>query len=501
MSALPVSSIMGVVGAGTMGGGIAQVAARAGHPVLVVDAIAGAANAAVAGARERLMRSAAKGWLPEDAAEAAASRLAAVKSVADLSQCSLVIEAVVEDLAVKRELFAELETICDRAAILATNTSSLDVTAIAAGTTKPERVAGMHFFNPAPMLPLVEIVAAAQSDPAVLDTLAETARAWGKTPVRCASTPGFIVNRVARPFYGEAFRLLEAGVADPATIDALLKEAGGFRMGPFELTDLIGQDVNAAVSQSLWEAFDRDPRFAPSSLQASLVAEGRLGRKVGRGIYDGGELPEPSTAAPAPRPGRVVVNGAGDPLDPLVERLAKVGVLGLRTMDYGPIRLRPAPGVVIRLTDGRKAADISAESRETVVLVDLAHDYATATRLAVAASADAPTDAVHTAVGCLQAAGLSVTVLPDVPALVVARTVAMLAAFGADAVDAGVADVADVDTAMRQGVSYPRGPIEWGDAVDWRWVERVLTSLAAAEDPRRYRVPEGVRERVVHASG
>jgi 3-hydroxybutyryl-CoA dehydrogenase len=195
------------------------------------------------------------------------------------------------------------------------------------------------------------------------------------------------------------------------------------------------------------------------------------------------------------------VNGAGDPLEPLVERLATAGVLGLRTMDFGPVRLRPAPGVVIRLTDGRTAADISTESRETVVLVDLAHDYATATRLAVAAPADAQPDAVHAAVGCLQAAGLSVTVLPDVPALVVARTVAMLAAFGADAVDAGIADVADVDTAMRLGVSYPRGPIEWGDVVGWSWVERVLTSLAAAEDAQRYRVPDGVRERVVHARG
>jgi len=359
----------------------------------------------------------------------------------------------------------------------------------------------MHFFNPAPVLPLVEVVAGAHSDNTVLETLADTAQAWGKTPVRCADTPGFIVNRVARPFYGEAFRLLEAGVAEPATIDALFRQSGGFPMGPFELTDLIGQDVNAAVSRSVWEAFDRDRRFEPSSLQLSLVAEGRLGRKSGRGIYQDDQQPEPSTAPPAPPPDRLVVNGAGDPLDALVTRLAQAGVPAVRTMDFGPVRLRPAPGVVIRLTDGRTATQLSAAAGETVALVDLAHDYATAARVGLAPPNGAPADAVNTAVGCLQAAGLSVTVLPDVPALVVARTVAMLAAFGADAVDTGVASAADVDTAMRLGVNYPQGPIEWGNAQGWTWVEGILAALATAEYPGRYRVPDGVRRQAVLAHG
>jgi 3-hydroxybutyryl-CoA dehydrogenase len=501
MAAVSPTSIIGIVGAGTMGGGIAEVAATAGHPVLVVDTAADAAEAAIKAARERLTRSARKGRLSEDAARAAGDRLRAAASIADLAPCALVVEAVVEELGVKRALFAELEASCDGTAILATNTSSLDVTEIAAGLAQPERVAGMHFFNPAPVLPLVEVVAAAQTDPAVLDTLTETAQAWGKTPVRCASTPGFIVNRVARPFYGEAFRLLEAGVAEHATIDALFREAGGFRMGPFELTDLIGQDVNVAVSRRLWEAFDHDPRFEPSALQASVVAEGRLGRKSGRGIYDSDRRPEPETAPPALPPGRLVVNGAGDPLDALVTRLAEAGVPAVRTMDFGPVRLRPAPGIVLRLTDGRTAANVSAAAGETVALIDLAHDYASATRVGLAPPSDAPTEAVNAAVGCLQAAGLSVTVLPDVAALVVARTVAMLAAFGADAVETGVASAADVDTAMRLGVNYPRGPIEWGDGVGWNWVEGVLAALAAAEDPSRYRIPDGVRRRAVRARG
>jgi 3-hydroxybutyryl-CoA dehydrogenase len=500
MAALSPASTIGVVGAGTMGGGIAEVAARAGHRVLLVDAVPGAAGAAIAAARERLTRSAAKGRLTDEAARATISRFTTADSVADLHPCALVVEAVVEDLDVKRALFAELEAACDGTTILATNTSSLDVAEIAAGTAKPQRVAGMHFFNPATVLPLVEVVAAAQTDPTVVDTLAATARAWGKTPVRCASTPGFIVNRVARPFYGEAFLLLEAGVADPATIDALFRETGGFRMGPFELTDLIGQDVNAAVNRSIWEAFDHDPRFAPSSLQQSLVSAGRLGRKSGGGIYESAQRPEPATAPPRPAPSRLVVNGAEGPLDALVERLTGAGLTGIQTKDSGPVRLRPAPGVVLRLTDGRLAGDVSIESGETVVLVDLALDYATATRLAIAPPADAPATAVDAAIGCLQSAGLDVTVLPDIPALVVARTVAMLAASGADAVDSGVASADDVDTAMRLGVNYPLGPIEWGDAVGWPWVEGVLTALGAAEDPHRYRVTDAVRRRAAAES-
>jgi 3-hydroxybutyryl-CoA dehydrogenase len=191
----------------------------------------------------------------------------------------------------------------------------------------------------------------------------------------------------------------------------------------------------------------------------------------------------------------LTVTGGGGPLDGLVRRIAAAGLAGPATLDLGPVRIRPAPGVVIGLTDGRTAADVSADGAETVVLVDLALDYATASRVAVSAPAAAPADAVQAAVGCLQVAGLAVTLLPDTPGLIVARTVAMLAAFGADAVDAGVASAADVDTAMRLGVNYPRGPLDWGDALGWGWVVGVLDALARAADPDRYRVSPGLRER------
>ncbi|MGH8823780.1 MAG: 3-hydroxyacyl-CoA dehydrogenase [Jiangellaceae bacterium] len=499
MVAVDRSDPVGVVGAGTMGAGIAQVAAVAGHDVRLLDAVAGAADRAVRSVGERIDHLAGKGRIAPDEASAARSRLAAVDDVADLDGCTLVVEAVAENLSVKRGLFAELEKVCGESAILATNTSSLSVTDIAAGLARPERLAGMHFFNPAPVLPLVEVVSGAATDPEVADALVALAEAWGKTAVRCTSSPGFIVNRVARPFYAEAFRLLEADRVDPATLDAVVREAGGFRMGPCELTDLIGQDVNDAVTRSLWTAFDRDERFEPSAFQRALVADGRLGRKTGRGIYDGTRRPDPSTARPAPRPVRLVVNGGGDPLDGLVRRLAAAGLAGPATQDLGPVRIRPAADVVLRLTDGRAAADVSVDGTETVVLVDLALDYATASRVAVAAPDGAPTSAVQAAVGCLQAAGLAVTVLPDIPGLVVARTVAMLSAFGADAVDAGVASTADVDTAMRLGVNYPRGPLEWGDSLGWDWVVGVLDALAATADPRRYRVSRALRERASSA--
>ncbi|SEF15509.1 hydroxyphenylacetyl-CoA thioesterase PaaI [Jiangella alba] len=482
MDAIARSVPVGVVGAGTMGAGIAQVAAAAGHEVRVYDAASGAAEAAVDAVFQRLARAVDKGRLLAEEAEDAASRLHAVAALDDLAGCGLVIEAVVEDLEVKRALFAGLEAVCGPGTVLATNTSSLSVDAIAAELAHPGRFAGLHFFNPAPLLPLVEVVSAEHTDAAVADVLVATALAWDKTPVRAASTPGFIVNRVARPFYGEAFRLLESGQVDAATVDALLRESGGFRMGPFELADLIGHDVNLAVSRSVWEAFGRDPRFTPSVLQERLVADGRLGRKTGGGIYPADELrPEPSTADPV-----------------TVAPAAWAGACG-----FDP----SAPGwqlgtgeVSLRLTDGRTAAQHTGGGPQTVVLVDLALD-AGATRVGVAAPEHAPKEHVEAAVGYLQGLGYAVTVLPDTPGLVVARTVATLAAAAADAVDSGVATAEDVDTAMRLGVNYPRGPYEWGAALGWQWVAGVLDALAAAEDPGRYRVSRQLRGRTSAEDG
>ena len=284
MPTLSRDTAVAVIGAGAMGSGIAQVAATAGHPVALVDAVTGAVEEAVARIIASLQRQEAKGRISSAQLEEIVERITPVESVAGLPRCGLVVEAVREDLETKRALFTRVAASQPADAVLATNTSSLDITAIAAGIPGPDRVIGLHFFNPPAAMRLVEVIGGAESAAEVLEGATELMRAWGKAPVRCTSTPGFIVNRVARPFYGEAQRMLMDGVADAATLDAAVRSAG-FRMGPLELTDFIGQDVNLAVGTSVWEQTGRDPRYEPTALQQQLVAAGHLGRKSGQGVY------------------------------------------------------------------------------------------------------------------------------------------------------------------------------------------------------------------------
>jgi 3-hydroxybutyryl-CoA dehydrogenase len=303
-----------------MGSGIAQVAATAGHPVALVDAVTGAVEEAVARIIASLQRQEAKGRISSAQLEEIVERITPVESVAGLPPCGLVVEAVREDLETKRALFTRVAASQPADAVLATNTSSLDITAIAAGIPGPDRVIGLHFFNPPAAMRLVEVVGGAESAEEVLEAATELMRAWGKAPVRCTSTPGFIVNRVARPFYGEAQRMLVDGVADPATLDAAVRSAG-FRMGPLELTDFIGQDVNLAVGTSVWEQTGRDPRYEPTALQQQLVAAGHLGRKSGRGVYRYG--PDGTALDAVPDEGRVAELLAGPvETNPLARTLA-----------------------------------------------------------------------------------------------------------------------------------------------------------------------------------
>lgn len=382
-----------VIGAGSMGAGIAQVAAQAGHDVHLVDVRPGAAAEAVERLTATLRKLAGKGKVTEDAAEQAIGHLvvgpAADGDLTTLPPMGLVIEAAVERLDVKQDIFRTLGSHQPAETLLASNTSSLDIAAIAEGVDEPGRVIGLHFFNPPPLMKLVEVVRGGNSSPEALDRATALVRSWGKTPVRCTSTPGFIVNRVARPFYGEAQRMAQRGSASPADLDLALTRYAGFAMGPFRLTDLIGQDVNYAVGESVWEQTDRDPRYEPTAFQKGLVDAGTLGRKSGRGVYAYGE--------------------DGAPRD------AEGDEFAARALATGPV-----------------------ESN------------------------------------------------------VVARTLSMLVNEAVDLVHRGEATREDVDTAMRLGTNYPKGPFEWLDELGAATVLENLRVMDAAYPGGRYRPSEAL---------
>ncbi|MEU1119960.1 3-hydroxyacyl-CoA dehydrogenase [Streptomyces sp. NPDC005879] len=498
MTALELSSAVAVVGTGTMGQGIAQVALVAGHPVLLYDAAPDRAQAAAEAIGARLDRLVEKGRLTAEDRAAAGARLTSAQSLAELAGCGLVVEAILEQLDVKQRLFQELEDVVAEDCLLATNTSSLSVTAVAGPLRVPGRFVGLHFFNPAPLLPLVEVVSGFATYPAAATRAYETAKAWGKTPVRCADTPGFIVNRVARPFYAEALRLYEERVADPATIDAVLRECGGFKMGPFELTDLIGQDVNEAVTRSVWESFFQDPKFTPSLAQRRLVESRRLGRKSGQGWYAyGDDVPraEPHTAPAEKAPASVTVHGDLFPADALPGLIGTAGVRvgrGQGVPSY-PGFIELPGGARLALADGT-APDAAAEP---TIHFDLALDYRAATRIALSPSSRVSEQALKEAIGLFQALGKKVSVIGHAPGMIVARTVWMLVDFALDAVGREVAHAEDVDTAMRLGVNYPLGPLEWGRRLTAYRVAEALDVLHDEYPTGRYAPSQALRRQAV----
>ncbi|MYN17318.1 3-hydroxyacyl-CoA dehydrogenase PaaC [Rugamonas sp. FT107W] len=525
MAALHTDRAIAVIGSGAMGAGIAQVAAVAGYTVKLFDTRPEAVAKAMSDIAAALNKLVAKERMSAVDCAASIARVQAALTLNDVAGSALVVEAIVENLDIKRGLFAELEAIVADDCILATNTSSISVTAIAAKLRVPARLVGMHFFNPVPLMALVEVISGLATDPAVAQTVYDTAAAWGKQPVHAKSTPGFIVNRVARPFYAEGWRLLSEQAADAATIDAVMRECGGFRMGPFELMDLIGHDVNFSVTQSVFGAYFNDPRFTPSVLQQEMVNAGFLGRKSGRGFYHYGDdapgMPQPQAEAAQPKPEFVsytIEPGAavgpshaigGAVSDALAARLRASGinVSHRKTPEARShvVGTDDAPafhcnGAAVYLTDGRSATQRAHDSHHPdTVLFDLALDYASAKRIAVSRADQCSAEAYNAVVGLFQAAGFTVTRLDDVPGMAVMRTVAMLANEAADAVNQGVCSAAGADLAMQKGVNYPRGPLAWADAVGIGQIVAVLSNLAAGYGEDRYRVSPLLRRK--HAAG
>jgi 3-hydroxybutyryl-CoA dehydrogenase len=300
MEILGKNAVIGVVGAGAMGSGIAHVAASSGHSVVLYDAVPSGLERGIEKISKDLKMLTEKGKITQSDADSISQRISKASDLEGLKNCDLIIEAIVEDLEIKKNVFKKLENIVKDETVLASNTSSLSITSIAAACKRPERVIGIHFFNPATILPLVEIIPAVQTHPDLADKCKSLIVSWKKVPVIAKDTPGFIVNRIARPFYGEAIRIYEEGIADFATIDWVMRDIGGFKMGPFELMDLIGNDVNYKVTETVWTQLFFDPKYKPSLTQKRLYEAGYFGRKSGRGYYDyaeGAVKPEPKKDA------------------------------------------------------------------------------------------------------------------------------------------------------------------------------------------------------------
>jgi 3-hydroxybutyryl-CoA dehydrogenase len=495
-SALPTGSTVAVIGAGAMGRGIAQVAAAAGHQVLLYDANPKVAAEALTFIRADLDKLVSREKIASKEAESRLSRLSSVDSLQALAAAVLVIEAIVENLHIKTDVLKQVESVIEESAILATNTSSLSVTEIGGTLSRPQQFAGMHFFNPATILPLVEVVKGAATDDAVVRCLVATASAWGKTPVVCGSTPGFIVNRVARPFYGEAMRLLAEGVSDVATIDALMRESGGFRMGPFELTDLIGQDVNFSVTESVYRGFFGDPRYQPSTLQQELVMAGYLGRKSGRGFYtyeNGSAKVSVTSALAGPKPEVITINGSLGAAEKIAVLAENSGIKVLRSEGSGGIQLGK---IKLCLTDGRLATERSIAEGD-LALFDLALDFEQAERIGLAFADGVADDLRSSAIGFFQALGKQVSVVDDAVGMVVMRTVAMLINEAVDAEHLSVASAEDIEIAMTRGVNYPIGLLKWCRQIGAGPVLKVIENLSTISPDGRYRASPLLRRRAV----
>lgn len=465
---------VGVVGAGAMGAGIAEVAAAAGHRVVLLDVGAaaldrgrGIIDASLAGRVKR-------GILTGEQADDIRSRLTFTQDIGDLAACVLVVEAIIEQTAAKASLFARLESVLAPDAVIASNTSSLPISGLATSLQRPERFVGLHFFNPAPVMKLVEVVTIRDNPATLGPMLADLMRRWGKVPVLAADVPGFIVNRVARPFYAEGFLALGDGL-DPAAIDHALKVAGGFRMGPLELADLIGHDINYAVAGSIHGAYAGKTRFRLQPAQQALVEAGRLGRKTGRGVFVAGEKPVPPLEPPAPAPGRLHF-GAG--LDALRDAATAAGLSVVTDLRL-PAGSLEIDGIRVSLGDGRSAAGMARADDRTRVMLDMARDFATAGTL-VASLANPDDAAARTAfAGFAQALGRGALILPDRPGGLVLRTLVQLANAAADAVADRVADADGIDAAMVHGANHPQGPLAWVAQVGTARVIQALTHLAA----------------------
>jgi 3-hydroxybutyryl-CoA dehydrogenase len=505
---------IGVVGAGTMGAGIAQLACLSGAGTFLHDPVPEALERGLAKIPEDLAKGAARGRWSEEDATAAAARLNAAPSVDAFASCELVIEAAPESLELKRDLFAKIAGVVGPDCVLATNTSSLQVTALASAVPNPGRVVGMHFFNPAPLMALVEVVAGARSDERALEVVRAAGNAMGKRVIDATDGPGFLVNRCNRPFGLEALRLVQEGISSPEEIDRICRLQGGFRMGPFELMDLVGIDVGFEVSKSFYEQSFGEPRWRPSPLAARQAASGDIGRKSGRGWYDYGDGPhradDPEPPAPGGGDGTIVVSGslpvareltalaeqagwkvadgaAADEVHLVLDCGAEAGetdaATGTGDETGAPVAMLCAEGSLAALDPTGEAVGFHVlPPLEEAALVEL-----TGTRESAAGNA---------AERFFTTLGKHVAWVGDGPGLVLGRMVCQIVNESAFALGERVGSAEDIDAGMVLGMNHPRGPFQWGEAIGWEHVLSVLDALADEYREDRYRAAPALRRAV-----
>jgi 3-hydroxybutyryl-CoA dehydrogenase len=453
---------LGIVGTGIMGRGIAQIAAQAGIRVVLYDTRSDAAPAAKDYIAGTLAKLAEKGRIPPEAAARATARIEIAHVLTHLSACHVVVEAIVEDLAAKRELFRHLEAVVTDDCLIATNTSSLQVTAIAAACKRPERVGGFHFFNPVPLMKVVEVIGGVLTAPWVTEALTALARRCGHTPVRAQDTPGFIVNHAGRGFGTEALQALREGVAEFYEIDRCLRDCAGFRMGPFELFDLTGLDVSHPVMESIYNQYYQEPRYRPSPLTGQRVVAGLLGRKSGnRGFYedvDGTAKPMPVAPVPAAAVPKVWVAAHGLH-DDVAATAAKLGA----SLDRGdrPDRIRSSSSR--RSAGTRRRRRLRSGSTDPTVGVDALFGL---TKRRTLMTTPATTAAMRNAAHALFARdGVPVSVIRDSAGFIAQRVVAHVVNIGCDIAQQRICSPQDLHLAVTLGLGYPRGPLVWGDAL------------------------------------
>jgi 3-hydroxybutyryl-CoA dehydrogenase len=478
---------VGVIGTGAMGRGIVQVAAAGGMKVLITDTRPGAAAEARDFVDKMLVRAAEKGSITRDEAVAAVERIQVVGAPADMKPCHVVIEAIVENLEAKQALFGELETVLSPDCILATNTSSLSVTSIAARLKTPQRFAGFHFFNPVPLMKLVEVIDGLQTAEWVGDALMKLGRRMTREPVRLKDAPGFLVNQVGRGYTLEGSHLVYEGIATFADVDRVMRDVGGFRMGPFELMDLTGLDVTQPASELIYNQFFQEPRYRPNLIMRSRYEAGVLGRKTKRGFYpyDAEMKPDVPKEAPAPAAhgGAVWVS----PAEPqgyaaLTDLLKKLGA----SPETGA---QPSGKALILVTPvGEDATTCAVEQgldpRRTVAVDTL---FPLVKRRTLMGTPVTDEDYRRGAHGLLASDGVPVTVCRDSPGFIAQRIVSMIVNIGCSIAQSRTAQPADIDKAVTLGLNYPNGPFKFGDVIGPQRVHKVLSSMCRIYGDPRYR--------------